>query len=447
MSDNLFDMTPYKLPEQEKRQVAGWKRLRSASRSQIEFKVESIDDLIPENHRARDVWEFVCELDLSFLCKDIRVTDRSKGPGTLDPKVAMTLWLFAILNGIVSAREIDRLCKEHHAYIWICGGVSVNYHTLSDFRTQDVIKFTKVLHESIAIMWKTGIFDPDEIAQDGTRVKASAGTSSLKREQSLEELLRIAEVEMVRLEKELKSNPLAYSLRQKAAKERAARERKERNEKALLEMAVYKQNRAEAAKKNNNRLSEEDKKNLRTSTTDPECRKMKMGMGGFRPAYNVQFATTVKQKIIVGVAVVNTLDPGTLVSMMRQVKENLTAAGCSMPTKWLADSAYANKADVNFGSESFPDVTLYAPPMKNQHTDKFSERKDDSMAMKELRKRMSTEEGEAIYSKRSSTAEFANAVVKNRGMGEFLTRGLSKVTNMALIYAVMHNMLRYWDLN
>lgn len=447
MSDTLFDMTQYKLPEHEKQPVAGWKRLRSVSRNQIEFKVESIDDLIPQNHRAREVWNYVCELDFSFLCEDVRVTDGGKGPGTLDPKIAMTLWLFAILNGIVSAREIDRLCKEHHAYIWICGGVSVNYHSLSDFRTQDVTKFTKMLHESIAIMWKTGIFDPDEIAQDGTRVKANAGASSLKREQSLEEHLRMAEVEMARLEKELKSNPLAYSLRQKAAKERAARERKERIEQALLEMATYKQNRAEAGKKNNNRLSEEDKKKLRISTTDPECRKMKMGIGGFRPAFNVQFATTVKHKIIVGVEVVNTQDPGTLVPMMAQVKENLTAAGCPMPTKWLADSAYANKADVNFGSESFPDVTLYAPPLKNQHTDKFSERKDDSLAMKELRKRMSTEEGEAIYSERSSTAEFANAVVKNRGMGEFLTRGLSKATNMALIYAVMNNMLRYWNLS
>lgn len=444
MSDTLFDLSVYTITKEPQKPVKGIKRLRGAHRGQIEFKVECIDDLISGDHRVRDVWEYVSELDLSCFCEDIRVTNCCQGPGTLDPKIAMTLWLFATLNGIMSAREIDRLCREHHAYIWICGGASVNYHTLSDFRTKNNEKFIKVLQESVAIMWKTGTFDSSEIAQDGTRIRADAGKGSLKRETRIDAYLDEAALLIKRLEKELKANPSAYSLRQRAAKERATQERKEKLEKAKQEMAIYKKNREEECKRNNKKLSPEDKDNLQVSITDPECRNMRNATGGFNLAYNVQFATTAKGKVIVGVDVVNTQDSGTLVPMVNQVRENLAQAGCPMASKWTADSAYANKNDVDLAFEQCPDVTFYGPPMGNQHVDGLTEREGDSEGMKQLRKRMSTEEGKEIYSQRCSTAEFSNAVVKNRGMVETLVKGLNKVKNMAIIYAVMHNMLRYW---
>ena len=160
MNDNLFDITTYELPKATSQPVSGRKRLRSTARNQIKFRIESIDDLIPHEHRARDVWDYVSKLDLSCFHEDIKVTESCKGPGTLDPKIAMSLWLFATLNGVMSAREIDRLCKEHHAYIWICGGATVNYHSLSDFKAKNTFKFVNMLRESIAIMWKTDAIAP-----------------------------------------------------------------------------------------------------------------------------------------------------------------------------------------------------------------------------------------------------------------------------------------------
>jgi transposase len=447
MNDFLFDIQPYNTAKEDKQQVSGRKRIRRADREQYEFKTECIDDLIAQDHRARDVWEYVSSMNLDCFHDEIRVTEYSPGPGTLDPKIAMSLWLFAALNGIVSARELERLCQEHHAYIWICGGASVNHHTLSDFKRSNPQKFMSVLQGSIAIMWKTGAFHPDEITQDGTRIKANAGSSSFKREETLEDYLLKAESLIKRLEEELKANPAAYSLRQKAAKERSARERKERIEKAKSELSEYKKTRTEAGKRSHHSLSTEEESKMKISITDPECRKMKMGTGGFRPAYNVQFATSTKGRVVVGVEVVNTQDPGTMVPMIKQVCKNLASIGCPMPSKWIADGIYANKSDVNLTAEYFKDIDLYAPPMGNQYVDGLSERKGDSPAMSKLRKRMSTKEGKEIYNKRCSTAEFTNAVVKNRGMFETLTRGLNKVTNMALIYAVMHNMMRFWSTN
>lgn len=446
MNEYLFDMPNEEQLQDKKAPIKGRKRIRNANRNQIEFKISSIDDLIPETHRARDVWEFVSQLDLTVFSDNIKVLEGNGGPATLDPKIAMSLWLFATLNGIYSARQIAQLCKEHHAYIWICGGASVNYHSISDFRTQDNDKFRKLLQESIAIIWKSGIFQPEEVAQDGTRVRASAGLNSLRTEQSLERYLIEAENLIKNLEKELATNPSALSLRQRAANERAVRERKARIEKAKSELENYKTARAEECKRNHKKFSDDDSKKIKLSITDPECRNMKMATGGYRPAYNVQYATSTDKKVVVGVDVVNTQDPGTLVPMMQQVSENLAAIGCQMPSKWLADSAYSNKTDVNQASEKYPETVLYSPPMSNQKVDALSPRQGDSPAMSELRARMGTEEAEVIYKKRCSTAEFTNAVTKNRGMDEFLLKGLTKVKNMAIIFAVVHNMLRFWDL-
>jgi transposase len=424
--------------------IAGRKSIRTPNRQQIEFKMESVDDLLPADHRARDIWDYVVSLELTPFYSKIKIGEGCGGPRTVDPRVLLALWLYAMLEGVASARHIANLSKMHSAYIWICGGVSINHHTLSDFRTQDPENFRMLLQESIAIMWKTGKFKPDTAAQDGTRIKADAGSSSARREPKLELYLVEAQEYLKTLEEEHAANPSASTLREKAARRRAALERKERLEQAQAEMKKYKQERIDSAKKNHHSLSQTDLEKTRVSVTDPECRKMKMGDGGFRLAYNVQFATSTDKQVILGVDVVNTLDPGTLVPMMQQVKKNLSSTGCAMPSKWLADSAYANKADAEAAEVNFNDVSLYSPPVGNGKVDGLTPRKTDNEAMINLRERMSTEESKVIYKERSQTAEFANAAAKNRGMGKVLVRGLSKVTSMALLYAVAHNMAVYF---
>lgn len=220
---------------------------------------------------------------------------------------------------------------------------------------------------------------------------------------------------------------------------------KERLEQAQTEMKQYKQDRIQSVKKNHHCLSQKEIEGMRVSTTDPECRKMKMGDGGFRFAYNVQFATSTHKKVILGVDVVNTLDPGTINSMMERVKKTLSNIGCPMPDKWLADSAYANKEDVEAVENNFINTKLYSPPTGNGKFDALTPRNTDNTAMINLRKRMSEEESNVIYKERAETAEFVNAVAKNRGMGKILVRGIRKVTNMALLYAVAHNMVVFFN--
>lgn len=427
--------------------IAGRKSVCTPCRQQVEFKVGSLDDLIPIDHRARDIWDYVAAMDLAPFYTKIKISKGTGGPRTRDPRVLLALWLYAMLEGIASARHIATLSTIHHAYIWICGGVSVNHHTLSDFRTQDSEKFRLLLEESIALMWKTGKFKPEVVAQDGTRIKADAGSSSARREPTLERYLTEAREYLISLEDEHAANPSASTLREKATRQKVAQERKERLEQARAEMEQYKENRIQLAKKNHRSLSQKDLDETRISLTDPECRKMKMGDGGFRLAYNVQFATSTDKQVILGVDVVNTLDPGTLDPMMQQVKNTLSKMGCPMPSKWLADSAYANKNDTEVMERNFKNVCLYSPPTGNGKVDDLSPRKTDNIAMANLRKRMSCEESKIIYKERSQTAEFANAAAKNRGMGKALVRGLNKVTSMALLYAIAHNMVVYFRIS
>ncbi|MEI8125899.1 MAG: transposase [Parachlamydiaceae bacterium] len=443
MSNYLFEMPARENQKIDtpKEKITGKKHIRSANRSQVEYITRSLDQLIPEDHRVRDVWEYVCSLDLRKFYEDIRVPEGGQGPATADPKVLLALWLFALLEGVSSARQIDRLCREHQAYIWLCGGMSINYHTLSSFCNIHGTKFRVLLQESIALLWKSGQFSPEEVAQDGTRVKANAGGGSLRTEKTLTRYLDEANQYLDKLEKEHKENPSASTMREKTARERAARDRKVRVQQAITEMAEYKSQKVKTAKQNHHKLTSKDLDKMRTSTTDPECRKMKMGDGGFRAAYNVQFATSSDKKVILGVDVVNTLDPGTVNALIQNVHENLGEAGCNkFPKRWLADSAYANKTDTADVEANFPDTTLYSPPTGNGKADALSPRKSDTPAMKRLRERMSTEESQIIYKNRGSTAEFANAVAKNRGMTEFKVRGIKKVKNMAMLYAVVHNM-------
>lgn len=420
------------------------KSLSSPSRHQTEFNIACLDELIPEDHRARDVWEFTSNLDFSDFIHTVKLSEGCGGPKTKHPRILMALWLFATLEGVYSARHINRLCNEHHAYIWLCGGVSMNYHSISDFRTSGADKFRTLLQESVAIIWKSGVWQPETVAQDGTKVKANAGSGLFKKDATLSDYLEEANQLITKLEKELAENPGAFSAREKAAKQRAAKERKERIEKAQEELKKYRNGRKTSSKANHKAFSEKDSENLKASIADPECRKMKMGDGGFRAAFNVQFATSTDKKVIVGVDVVNSLDPGTLVPMMQQVAAIFEKIGCQMPKDWLADSAYANKKDAAEAEEAFSEVTLYSPPVANNKHDALTPRETDNEAMVRLRKRMGTQEAEDKYKERGCTAEFANASTKNRGMKEFLVRGLEKAKQAAILYAITHNMEVYF---
>lgn len=301
----LFVMGP---SAPRKTEPSGRPRLRHAERQQVVMQVASLDSLRPEDHRARLVWEYVEGLDLSRLYEQVRAVEGRAGREAMDPRILMALWWYATLEGVGSARQLARLCEDHVAYRWICGGMSVNYHTLSDFRTAHPQVLDELLTQSVATLLHEGLVTLHRVAQDGIRVRAHAGAASFRRRRSLEERQGEAQQQVQSLRQEWEEDPGTSTRRPQAAKQRAARERSVRVAKALDELAEI-----ESKKKG------EKKEKARASTTDPEARVMKMADGGFRPAYNVPWASDTGGQVVTGVEMVNAgSDEGQMPPMVQQ---------------------------------------------------------------------------------------------------------------------------------
>jgi transposase len=384
-----------------------------------------LDGLLDTDHQARVVWDFCTGLDLTLLYDRIRSRHGGRGRAAIDPRLCVALWLYATLEGVGSARALARLCAEHNAFRWLTGGVSVNHHTLSDFRVDHVELLDGLLTHSVAALREQDLVDLNRVAQDGVRVRASAGAASFRRKATLEERLQEAQDQVARLKEELDDDPAAPSRQHAAARERAAREREGRLRQALARLPEL------GAKK---KAGQKDQ--ARASTTDPEATVMKMADGGYRPAYNVQFAADCGSGAIVGVEVIPTgSDMGQLTPMLGQVHGRCGAC----PEAVLADGGFAAHKDIEAASQRGCTTYVPVPKPKDAKRDRYARHAGDSDAVAAWRARMATEEAKAIYKGRAATAECVNAQARNRGLVRLLVRGLAKVKAVALWFALAHN--------
>ena len=424
----LFDLgAPLPEPEPAGR---GTPRLRYAKREQAEMRVCSLDELLPPDHEVRQIWAYVAGLDLSAVLAKIKAVEGGAGAKATDPRILFSLWLYATLRKIGSARELDRRCDPDSGELpfqWLCGGVTLNYHTLADFRTAHGEVLDQLLTNSVAVLLEQELVSMDRVAQDGMRVRASAGASSFRRGPRLQQFLEEAEAQVAALKKELEEDPAAGTRRERAARQRAAEDRERRVRNALEQLPEI-----EAAKK------AADKDKARASTTDADARVMKMGDGGFRPAFNVQFATDTETQVIVGVDVINSGgDQGKLAPMVEQLEERYD----ERPKDMLVDGGFAKKEDIETGQAG---TTVYAPvpAPKDAERDPHTPLENDTPKVAEWRERMGTAEAKAIYKERASTAECVNAQARNRGLQQFTVRGLAKAKAVVLWYVLAHNLLR-----
>jgi transposase len=417
------------------------------------MRCEALDAALPEDHPARIVWEYVESIDFGPLYERVKAVEGRAGRRPIDPRILMALWLYATLNGVGSARQIERLCETDAAYQWICGGVGVNYHTISDFRSDPVEFLDRVLTQSVAGLWYERLVSLTRVAQDGVRVRASAGAASFRREATLEECYAQAQEHVRQLREEIESDPGASSQRQQAARERAARERSERIGRALERVRELEKKRQEQAGKEGSGKPPDDQgpgsggqgdkkaREPRGSTTDPEARVMKMADGGFRPALNVQFATDTQSQIITGVDVSNSgSDMGQMGPMVEQHQERYG----QRPQEMLVDGGFVKQEDIEQVSAPGVGVTVFAPVRKpkTEGQDPCQRQRRDSDAIAEWRQRMGTDAAKEIYKERASTAECVNALARNRGLRQFLVRGIQKARAVALWFALAHNLFR-----
>lgn len=477
-------------------------RLVPINREQIELVPIDIDSLIPEDHPARAIWEFVGRLNLEGYLKRIKSVEGAAGRPAFDPRLLASLWIFAYSEGVSSAREIENRCGYHPAYQWLTGRQEVNHHTLSDFRGDHEKELDKLFTDVLGLLSAEGLITLEQVMQDGTKVKAFATSNRFRREDTIKAHLAAA-AELVRELSE--SAQEETSGRIEKARVRAARERKERLEEALDELKKLQETRSSEARCAETRVSE----------TDPEARMMKQSEGGYAPSYNVQFSTDAANSIIVNVDVTQ---GGNDAEELSPAVTGVERRCGEKPKQVVADGSYTNretiiameKAGIDFIG-SMPDrsgmsdaqykrwgvtpefraeafvheeatSTMHCPAgCKLRYEGKGSDRPGvdnyryrahaedcracafqtqccpqmttkgrgvtrqvEAPTVVAFRNKMETEEAKAIYRRRSPVAEFTNAWIKTKnGLRQFRLRGLRKTKREALWAALAYN-LQQW---
>lgn len=423
-------------------------RLRTPERRQMEMVPRCLDDLVSPEHPVRRIAQVTEHLDVSAFCQTIKAREGVPGRDTTDPQLLVTLWLYACARGIGSAHELARQCQENVAFLWLLGGVTVNYHLLSDFRTQHGEALDKLLTQVIASLVDKGVVKVSRISQDGVRVRVGAGASSFRREERLAKLLAEAQQHVKELREELDSPGVRAKLtaRQRAARQRAAREKQKRVEEAIAQLPELKRRQEEAAQRAGEGESGKKirEKQPRASTTDAEARVMKMSNGGYNPAVNVQLATDTESRAIVGVEVSNQgSDSAGMSSPMRQQVEKRTRGKVK---EHLMDGGYLKMQDLEQAHEQ--GVAHYVPPKPARHKQKrgheLEPKAGDSEAVRAWKQRMSSAEGKEIYRQRAATSETVNAELRSwRGMSRITVRGLAKARCIALWCALAYNIVHF----
>jgi transposase len=311
-----------------KPEAAGGKpRYEVIEREQLCWRRVDVERLIGEEHAARAIWEFVGRLDLRGYEEEVRAVEGKAGRPGWEPRLLISLWIYAYSEGVNSGRAIEELCEWEPAYQWLTGARVVNAHTLSDFRVKHAVALQELFVQSLGVLSADGLISLQRVMQDGTKIRANAASDSFCRKERVEQALRQAreQVEAVGALSEEET-----TRRISKARQRAARERQERLEQALKEF---------------NQLAEEgkDKEKRRVSTSDPEARVMKQAGGGFAPSYNVQIDTDAKDGVVVAVRVVQAgNDFEQLESGIERVEQNLGKT----PQEVVTDGGFVSRDNI-----------------------------------------------------------------------------------------------------
>ncbi len=417
-------------------------RFLTADREQLSWDLVDLESQLAVDHRARIVWAFVDGLDLSAFYARIGSREDTAGRPPPDPKIFLSVWLYATLENLGSARAVGRACERDIAFRWLCGGVSMNYHSLSDFRSAHGDLLDDLLTDSVCGLMAEGLVSLEEVVQDGTKVRAPAGRGSFVGRQGLEGYERAARARVHRLREELDRDPGVSDKRVRSSRERAAREVSERAARVRKTLDKLRKEKAKAAR--SNKKQEASRPERPASTTDPEARLMRFADGSVAAGYNVQFAAD--GWIITGLEVTDRRnDMGLAGPMVDQLVDRYGRA----PRRLVLDTKLATREQI-IALSDYPHggVEVYAPvPGESDQASAETIRKRkwrrdrEPPVIKAWRQRMQTDEADEIM-KRRKRIETINAIVKNRGMRRVLVRGLKKVKAVVLLQALANNLMQ-----
>jgi transposase len=411
------------------------------NRYQTNLLYSSLDCQLPANHQARVVWKFVENLDLTEFIEPISTIEWGSGRPAIHPKILIALWIYGISEGIVSSRKIAKYSKEHWGFAWICGNVSVGHHALSGFRAKYAHLFQELVVQSISLLVHNDLLELKQISQDGVKIQANASKASFHRKKTLKEMKAEVSKHIRTLEHQQKNGEMERAEREQKSRELIqAQEKEKRFKKALSELEKHKNEKNEnRIKHNKNKLSNQEISQMRVSTTDPECRNMRMADGSYKSAYNIQIATEVNSELAVGLKVTQAgTDGGQMLPMYQYLKCTYEQA----VDHYLADLGYKNAQDLEAMFEE--GVSVYMPTKGTALSLKKRVLSDNNkkvpLAQRDWIERMETDEGNKLYSRRIRSSETINAYFRNHGLGRILVKGLGNINGMLGLFCLAYNL-------
>jgi transposase len=481
-------------------------RVQALNRRQMVLRPMEVEQLIPEDHPARAIWQLVGQCDLGRFYAEIKAVEGTAGREPVDPWLLISLWIYAYSEKISSAREIQRRCEQlQPGFSWLTGLRVINHHTLSDFRTAHQAALEQLFVEVLGVLSQAGLVSLERVMHDGTKIKANAADNSFRREPTLRQHLEAAREQVKRLEQEAERDPEgeAQSRRQRQAQRRAAQERQQRIQKSLDELEQI-------------RATKDDPKEraeARASLSDPEARIMKQAQGAIGPAYNVQISTDAPEKIIVGVGVSQAASDA---AELAPATDRIAANTGGQPAEMVVDGGFTNQPTLEameqreieligsltdrtanteaalrkrgVGPEFFPSAFTYqagqnhylCPESKvlryegrekqngviryryraaaadcqncpwrshccpDSRKGRSLVRTEDAPVMAAFKAKMATEAAKQIYQQRAGVAEFPHAWIKDKlGLRQFRLRGRVKVGIEALWACLTYN-IQQW---
>lgn len=338
-------------PKGRGEEVAARPKLKAIDRSQGLLRPVIVDELVGPDHKVRAIWDLTGQLDLSEFLQKIRSRQGQAGREAWDPRLLLSIWLYAYSEQVTSAREVERLMEYEPGLMWLAGMGEVNHHTLSDFRAEHPAELKRLLAELLGLLSKEGFVKLELVAHDGTKIRAQAGADSFRREGTLEKRIAEARQMVEELERQRSAEPEGEhkpEARRQAARRRAAREREER-----LALAAEELKKIRAGKQN-----EPERQEARVSLSEPEARVMKHGDGALAPSYNVQISTDVENHIVVGVHVTQcSSDAGSLAPAMDEVKDMVGR----YPQRVVTDGGFTNQGSIENMQEKEIDYYGFLP--------------------------------------------------------------------------------------
>jgi transposase len=424
------------LTKREEKMKKAKAKIYEARRNMTSLEVVDWSGLVNAHHLARRIIKVLDQLDLTELYGKIISKTTHQGRPAIDPKIMLAVWIYAYMQGISSSRVVADYCKWEPGFRWILGyDLRVQYVALSDFRKNLGQDLEHMLTRVVTLMVASGVVDLDEVILDGTKVKASAGSRSFRTEKELQDLQDQVSEKIKNLDSE------EHKQKQRAALEK----KKARIEKGLTQIPEIQKACIETAKKQKKGT---EAKEAKASSTDPDARKMHFSDGSIKPGYNPQIMTTSKSGIIVDVKTTQERNDSNLMSPML---DSFKSRYGRYPKRFLADSHYPVKKDVEEALRSKIDV--YCPAPKERKNSKEESKKrlarkraKESQELKDWRAKMETEEAKVVRKRRGQTEKVHGWMKSKMPFCQLKLRGLIGAQTEILLFAIGYNLKRYFNL-